>query len=503
LRIERPRLAAILAEQDGFGSDMTTTTSTLPLNDPQKDPAHWWGMGEVLRLAAPSVLNTVSFTLMQFVDGLMVSRVGHEALSAQMVGGITAFTPLCFFIGLLSCVSTFASQNLGAGRKERAALYGWQGLWLAWAAAAAMALLIAAAPWIFALFGNEPEVTRLETQYFRILVAGAGFSLSVSALGSFFMGVHRPKVPLIAGILGNAVNLAAAYTLIFGKLGLPELGVAGAAIGSVIGTVVQALIIFAFFAAGKYAREYQVWREWRPAWRPMLDLVRIGAPAGGMFIADILMWTIFMGKIIGMFGTEALTATAILNRYWQLCFMPAIGVSNAVTAIVGRYCGARQPRLAWRRAHAGLLLIEGYMVTAGIVIWLARDHLVGFFNKEPFDPAVQSIATSAVIFILICQAFDALGITFIGALRGAGDTLWPGIVQTVISYGLGLSASAVVAYKMPEWGIQGPWSAASIYIIILGLVMWGRFLRGRWQSITIVKPAPVTVPVEPSTLPPV
>ena len=466
-----------------------------------KDPAPWLGVGEVLRLAVPSVLNTVSFTLMQFVDGLMVSRVSKEALSAQMVGGITAFTALCFFIGLLSCVSTFASQNLGAGRKERAALYGWQGLWLSWAAAAMLATLIVAAPWIFALFGHEPAVTRLETQFFQILVAGMGFSMSACALGAFFMGVHRPMVPLIAGACANAANLLVAYILIFGKLGLPQLGLTGAAVASVLGAAVQAIVMFGFFVAGPHAREYQVWRQWRPAWRAVADLVRIGAPAGGMFVADLLMWTLFMGKVIGHFGTEALAATAILNRYWHLCFMPAIGVSTAVTAIVGKYCGARQPRLAWRRAHAGLILVEAYMVTCGIVIWLARDGLVAVFNEPP-DPVVQSLATSTVIFILLCQAFDGLNVIFIGALRGAGDTLWPGIVQTALAYGLGLGASALVAREMPQWGILGPWAAASSYIVILGLVMWSRFLRGKWRSMTVLEPAPVTVPVEPSSLPP-
>jgi MATE family multidrug resistance protein len=479
---------------------MSTITSTVPLNDPLKDPARWWGIGEVLRLAVPSVLNTVSFTLMQFVDGLMVSRVSKEALSAQMVGGITAFTALCFFIGLLSCVSTFASQNLGAGRKERAALYGWQGLWLSWAAAAVLASLIVAAPRIFALFGHEPAVTRLETQFFRILVAGMGFSMSACALGAFFMGVHRPVVPLVAGACANAANVLVAYVLIFGKLGLPQLGLTGAAVASVGGAAMQAIILFGFFV-GPYAREYQVWRDWRPVWRAMADLVRIGAPAGGMLVADLLMWTIFMGKVIGHFGTEALAATAILNRYWHLCFMPAVGVSTAVTAIVGKYCGARQPRLAWRRAHAGLILVEAYMVTCGIVIWLARGSLVAVFNEPP-DPVVQSIATGTVIFILLCQAFDALNVIFIGALRGAGDTLWPGIVQTVLAYGLGLGASVLVAERMPQWGINGPWAAASAYIILLGLVMWGRFLRGRWRGMTVLEPAPVTVPVEPSSLPP-
>jgi MATE family multidrug resistance protein len=108
-----------------------------------------------------------------------------------------------------------------------------------------------------------------------------------------------------------------------------------------------------------------------------------------------------------------------------------------------------------------------------------------------------------VIFILICQAFDGMSVTFIGALRGAGDTLWPGIVQSVLAYGMGLGGAAVMAYSMPEWGIQGVWAAASIYIIVLGLVMWGRFLRGKWRNMTVVEPAPVTLPVEPANLPPV
>ena len=103
---------------------------------PPTDPARWWGVGEVVHLAVPSVLTTVSFTIMQFVDGWMVSHVSEEAMSAQLAGGMASFTCICFFIGLLSCVSTFASQYLGAGQPERAALYGWQGVWLSLAAAA-------------------------------------------------------------------------------------------------------------------------------------------------------------------------------------------------------------------------------------------------------------------------------------------------------------------------------------------------------------------------------
>jgi MATE family multidrug resistance protein len=481
--------------------DTVTTAPNEPLAVGAKDPLPWWGMGEVVHLAVPSVLNTVSFALMQFVDGWMVSMVSKEALSAQFIGGMTLFAPLCFFMGVLSCVSTFAAQNLGAGRREQAARYGWQGLWLAWAAAVGLALLVLPAPYLLGLFGHEENVTRLEVQYFRILIAGGGFALSATALGSFFLGIHRPMITFVAGIAGNVVNVAAAYVLIFGKLGCPALGLAGAALGTVAGAAVQGLVLFGYFVAGPEAGPFQVLRQWGFTRSAMKDLLRVGSPAGAMFMADVLMWALFMGKVVGSFGTEHLAAAAILNRYWHLCFMPAIGVSAAVTAIVGRHCGAGRQDLAWRRAHAGLVLVEVYMVTSGALIWFARDPLVGVFNDSG-DPAVQSIATSAVIFILICQAFDALNVIFIGALRGAGDTLVPGVIQISLAYVVGVGGSALVAHLRPDWGSLGPWGAASGYIILLGLVMWGRFLGGRWRSIRVVEPAPAPVLEETAGLPP-
>jgi len=466
------------------------------------DPQPWWGLGEVVRLSVPMVLNTVSYTIMQFVDGWMVSRVSKEALSAQFIGGISAFVPVCFFIGLLGCVNTFASQNLGAGRRERSALYGWQGLWLAWSAAGGLTFLILLAPYLLGLFGHEAEVTRLETQYFRILIGGGLFTLSARALGAFFVGVHRPGITLVAGVAANVVNLIGNYVLIYGKFGFPALGLAGAGIGTVMGSAVESAILMTVFVGGAVAREFDVRGQWRIRWAAMVDLLRIGSPAGAMFLGDVLMWAIFMGRVIGGFGTADLAAAAILNRYWHLCFMPVLGISMAVTAIVGRFCGAGQPRLAWRRAHAGLLLVEAYMVTCGVVIWVAREPLVGIFN-EAANPLVQSIAARAMIFILLCQAFDALSVVFIGALRGAGDTLWPGAVQLVLAWGLGLGGSAAVARVWPEWGSFGSWAAVMVYIMLLGSVMWGRFLGGRWQRIKVVAPSAAPAMEESVVLPPV
>jgi MATE family multidrug resistance protein len=353
-------------------------------------------------------------------------------------------------------------------------------------------VLIPLARPLLGLLGHEAEVHDLEVPYFQIMISASVFVLITAALGSFFVGLHKPRIPFVAGLLGNAVNFVAAYGLIFGNFGLPHLGLIGAGLGSLIGMAVQAGVLGWYFLVGPESVELGVRRQCRVVGSALGELLRMGTPAGLMFLGDILMWTIFMSYVMSWFGTSALAATAILNRYWHVCFMPAVGVGNAISAIVGKYCGAGQPRLAWRRAHAGLVLVELYMVSMGVTVWLCRDGLVGLFNKEG-DPAIQSLAAGTFIFILLCQAFDALNVIFISGLRGAGDTLWPSLVQLGLGYGLGLGGSLAVAKLFPEWGVYGPWSVASTYIALLGLVMWIRFLRGKWKTMAVVGPGPATV----------
>ena len=457
------------------------------------DPRPWWGLGEVVRLAVPSILNMTSLTAMQFVDARMVAELGGGVLGAQYIGGMSAFVTATFFMGVLSCVNTYAAQNLGANRPERSALYGWQGVWMSLAAWVLLGSLVPLAPLLFGHLPHPPEVRVMETRYFQVLTAGVGFILTARAIGHFFIGIHRPVVPLVAGVVGNAVNVLGNYLLIFGKWGLPALGLTGAACGTVIGAAVEAAIVLGLFLGSPDAGRFRVRRACRISWQAIRDLLRIGAPAGGMFLSEILMWLMFMAIIVGRFGRAHLDAAAILNRYLHLCFMPALGVSAANTALVGRYCGAGRPDLASRRAHAGLCLVELYMVSVGTAMWLGRGPLVAFFNRAQ-DPALRAavgqIATTAFLFILVVQAFDALNVAFIGALRGAGDTFWPGVMQVGLAWGLGVGGGWLVTTLRPGWGSLGAWGVAAVYISVLGLAMWARFLSGRWRRVCAAGPVP-------------
>ena len=162
--------------------------------------------------------------------------------------------------------------------------------------------------------------------------------------------------------------------------------------------------------------------------------------------------------------------------------MPAFGISTAVTALVGRYIGRRQPDVAMQRAHLGFALAVTYMLACAAVFFFARQQLIGFFAV---DPDVLKLGATLLIFAAIYQLFDAMYIVYYGALRGAGDTFVPAIVTAALCWSITVLGGYLAARHAPRLGPSGPWILATIYGAILGVFMYTRFIRGRWRSINL------------------
>jgi MATE family multidrug resistance protein len=175
-----------------------------------------------------------------------------------------------------------------------------------------------------------------------------------------------------------------------------------------------------------------------------------------------------------------MAANMFMFRYLSLSFMPAFGISTAVTALVGRNIGAGRPDVAERRAHLGFAVAAVYMLTCGVVYVLGRNALMGLFTS---DPEVLRIGAMLLIFAGVYQLFDAMYIIYNGALRGAGDTFVPAVALTVLCWGIMVLGGYVVARLRPEWGIVGPWVMASIYGLVLGIFIAMRFQRGGWKRL--------------------
>ncbi len=463
---------------------------------PSKPP---WGFAEVLRLSWPAILTMLNGTVMRFIDGLMLSSLSHLHLSGQFMGGMTAFVFESFAMGVLMVVNTYVSQNYGAKRFSQCPRYVWAGLLMALTFAVMVSPLIFVARPIFDLLisAKSEAIRPYATTYFQYMVAGIAINQCGVVFQRFFYGIHRPTVVFFVSLLANGVNILLNYVLIFGKFGFPALGLHGAAIGTLTGFLLMFVILGGWFLHPRLHAKYQT-RRIRIRWEDCKSMLRIGWPAGVQFTNDLVTWSIMTSVLVAGFGTAHAAASIIGVRYMSLSFMPAVGIGIATTSLVGKYIGEGRHDIARKRAHAAFLLAMTYMVTCAIVFFFFRHDLVGFFARAretgDLPPAeAATLAADIVRFggrIIVCacvfQLFDALGIVFIGALRGAGDTFWPMGVTMALSWTLVLGGGYLATQALPDLTSLGPWLAASVYVITLGIVMAWRFESGAWRKLDLL-----------------
>jgi MATE family multidrug resistance protein len=463
---------------------------------------------ELFAVAAPAVVTMTSYTLMQFVDKLILSRLGPEELAGAGNGGIAAFVPAAILIGGIGVINTYVSQHLGAGNPRAGAAYAWNGLWITlitWAL-----VLLPFAYFVGDIFGGmraalgldapPGAVAQHEITYAQILLGGMIFMLMSRALQHFFYGVHRPAVVMVAAIAGNLANVVLCYGLVLGELGLPQMGVAGAALSTVVGGIIEFVIPFALFISPRMHRRFATRARCGLSLPRVRDLVRLGWPGGLMGGNEIICWWIFMTGFVSSFDTPetgAVNSAAgwIVLQYMHLSFMPAVGLSIAMTAVVGKYVGAGDLPTARLRTWQGLGLTAAYMGVCALAFVVFREQLIMLFvdtQGEGFSDGQKAalIALGAKLLILAAafQLFDAVAIALTGALRGAGDTVWPGVVTIVLSWSLIVGLGAALVEYAPELGSVGPWIAAAVYIIVLSIAFFGRFISGAWERFAVAGP---------------
>jgi MATE family multidrug resistance protein len=469
---------------------------------------------EMMRVALPSVVGMLSFSLMQFCDRLLTSLlIGPEALAAAGNGGIASWVPASVVMGILGVINTYVSQNLGAGRPERGPPYAWAGIWISLITWALILLPYALFfPQVFTAMRAAlglPEVSAhvhaMESIYGRTLLTGTVLVLSARAVGHYFYGLHKPGIVMLGTITGNLVNLALSYALIRWAQLFPELGtegvarmaIRGAAIGTVVGAAVECMIPLAVFLSARSDRLYATRASWRFSPAHVKDLLRIGWPGGVMFGNEMVCWWIFMGGFVASFDKGGATAVHnpagwIAHQYLMLSFMPAVGISIATTAIVGKCIGAGRHDLAQQRTWLAVKITLVYMGACALCFVLFGPAMARIFLPAGVTPEqaerIIHLARWMLILAATFQLFDGLAITLSGALRGAGDTVWPGVATIFLSWGLIVGGGWLAVRFAPGMSSFGPWVAASLYIIVLSLFFLWRFHSGHWKTIKVLSP---------------
>ncbi len=444
---------------------------------------------QLIVLAAPAVGLKISHLALGFTDFVCVSWLGTDATAAASPATLFAFIALCLGLGSVTSIQTFAAQALGRREPERAAPYVWQSFYiglvfflLTWPAVQFMRPFWT---WI----GHPAPVRDMEIAFCEIDLWSMGLAVMCCGLESFFNGVQRPGIALWSVVVAIAFNAFGDYVLIFGKFGFPAMGIRGSAVATVIAWGIRLAMMLVVFLSQKFDRTFKTRCHWRLDIARLREVFAMGFPIGLQWFLDVGAWFVFLTIIMAKFGTVVMAASNIALQFMHLSFMPAIGIGIAVNSLVGHAIGARRQDLAVRHARIGLVVMMSYMLAIAAVYLLARRWFISLLSS---DAEVIAAGAGVLIWAAVFQAFDALGINYIFALRGAGDTKWPSILVIFHCWVTFIGGAYLVMHVAPGLGLHGPWMMCTLYIMLLGVSLWRRWRRGEWKKIKLFKEAVIS-----------
>jgi multidrug resistance protein, MATE family len=444
------------------------------------------GLAALLQLAWPVVISRASQVVVGISDAVMVAHLGETSLAATTTGAMNAFTLFIFPMGIVFIVGSYASQLYGKGDGPGAIRYGAYGLLVAF-----LAQLLAFASVPFAaqamnLFSYSPDVRALIAEYLRIRLLSSGLVVGIEALGGYYGGLGNTRLPMMVNLVAMALNVFGNWVLIDGHLGLPAMGVRGAALASVLATLVAFLIVL-----GRFAHDARPFMGWLPRVRrsEFLRMLRFGVPSGLNWLLEFLAFTFFVNVIVAGLGTTALAALMAVIQINSFSFMPAFAVASAGAILAGQAIGAGNKDHV--PAIAGLT-VKVNAVWQGLVglVYVSIPALL----FAPFAPnaaeGAQLAATGTRLLMLSAtwQLFDAVATSMAEILRAAGDTAFTLWTRVLLAWAI-FVPGAYLSTRYFGWTESGAVTWMTTYIGLLATLLVVRFLRGAWRKIELTQPA--------------
>jgi MATE family multidrug resistance protein len=439
----------------------------------------------LLGLAWPIVLSRSAQVVVGIADAAMVAHLGEEALAATTTGAMNAFTLFILPMGTVFIVSSFSSQLLGSGDPAGARRYGWYGLLVAAATQALAVAVIPGADAVLALLPYAPGLRAEMQGYLDVRLWSAGSVVALEALANYYGGLGNTRRPMVAQVAAMALNVAGNWLLIDGNLGVPAMGVRGAALASTVSTALAALGLFATFA-----REGRGLAAARLRARELLRMLRFGLPAGLNWFFEFMAFIFFTNVVVAGLGTTALAALMAVVQIASFAFMPAFAVSSAGAILVGQAIGAGRRDDVPHHVRLTFLTAAGWQAACGVACLLFPRAIFGPFAKDP-DPALAAalldVGARMLAMSAAWQLFDATVTTLAESLRAAGDTAFTLHARLVVGWLVFVPGSWISVHVLGG-GVIVAMLWLVLYLGILAAVLFLRFRGGAWRRIELVEP---------------
>lgn len=434
----------------------------------------------IWELAWPTIVAGAMQTLVRWIDLKMVGDLGVEAVAGVAAGGHVYWLIQSIVMAVTTGLVALVARAIGARDPGLADATLRQGMVLG--TVFGLVSMVAVYPMLsfaIAIYGVEPLVVDYGASYLLWLIIGNVPFTLVFVFGSALRAAGDARTPLFIGLFANALNVFLNWVLIYGHLGVPAFGVAGAGMASSLAMVAQVVVFWWLWARhslllrpteARFTPDLRLWRR----------IMHIGYPAA----LEGLLWHAglfgFM-RIMSAFGTAEFTAYQIGAQILALSFLPGSGFAMAASTLVGQHLGDRQPDRAASSGWRSLWLSIGAMTALGAVLIATGEPVARWFldNDE-----VVALTVDFIWVMGIAQPFMAVEFTLGGALRGAGDTRYPLMVVFIGLFLCRLGPAAALFYWF-DASVQVIWCALLLDYAIKALLLIERFRRGHWKTIEV------------------
>ena len=436
--------------------------------------------GQLRRLAAlsvPAILAELSSMAMQYIDAAMVGSLGAGASAS--IGLVSTSTWLLggLCISAATGFSVQVAHLIGAGRDGEARDVLRQAL--------LAALGCALSPLLPRWLGGDPAICGDASAYFLIYACALPAVQMRQLAGSMLQCSGNMRTPSLLNAMMCGLDVVFNGLLIFPRIELfgltvpgAGMGVAGAALGTALAEWVTAALMLAAVCLYSPALNLRQKGRWRPSGACLRNAARIALPMA--FEHTVLCGAqIASTRIVAPLGTVSIAANSLAVTAESLCYLPGYGVSAAATTLVGQSLGAKRRDLARRYARLAVALGAALMSGMAVLMYLAAPAVFALLTP---DPAVQALGVQVLRIEAFAEPLYAVSIVAAGAMRGAGDTLVPSLMNLVSMWGVRITAAALLA---PRLGLAGVWLAMCGELCVRGLLFLLRLLRERWLQRSI------------------
>lgn len=431
----------------------------------------------IWRIAWPAVLEMAMYMLMGIADVAFVGRLGGAELAGISVGAEIFFAVLLTLNALGAGGSILVAHNTGAGQSREVNRLAAQILSFAFLAGIILSFLgWFLSPVIIKLFAVEPKVASIAVGYMRIAFAFSPLMLCVTMGNGVFRGNGQTRVPMTIAFVANIVHILACYALVFGRLGLPELGAVGTAVALATAHTIAFVLSLYAFASGRWGVKLRFSDLLHISPGAIRRVLSLGTPAAAEEFFRSSSQVVSSILLVHL-GTQAFAAHQIAIIVESISYMPGFGFAIAATALVGQLLGADHPsearKVALKAFRFAILVMGGFAV----LFFFLPSWITGLFTDKPDLIKLSALAIQIAAFEQLTIAAEMV---FAGALRGAGDTRTPMLVATIGIWGFRLPVLWFLIMRM-HVGLTGVWTLFVIDWALRSLIMYIFFRRFDWK----------------------